>query len=155
MPKPPEAQTKRVPISIVCASDTKTMATYAKPGIDEFDVRAQIAKWSLEIQAGEKAGYVSALTYIYNVAENAIGEIFRFSEKGNSGAVKMLHNFFAVFVPKFDDFCHEHPEFYEPFARKMTHWPAMISRHADSKKRNEKLIALLNLGADSGLNLDG
>jgi hypothetical protein len=131
------------------------MATYAKPDLDAFDIRAVIAKWSLRVQAGEQKGFISALDSIYSVMSHAMQEIFNLAENGNENAAKKLHNIFAAYVPQFDELCHTHPEIFEPMARKTTHWPAEISRHSDTKKRNEELIALLNLGADSGLNLDG
>jgi hypothetical protein len=131
------------------------MAAYAKPGIDSFDVRAQIAKWSLRVQTGDDEGFLPALDSIYSVMSHAMQEIFNLAEGGNENAAKKLYNIFAAYVPQFDELCHMHPEIFEPLARKTTHWPAEISRHSDTKKRNAKLIALLNLGANSGLNLDG
>jgi hypothetical protein len=148
-------QNKPTPIAIVCASDTKQMASLAKPGIDEFDIRAQIAKWSLLAQNGEQEGIISPFKHISTVAYRALHELLHHAEKGHKTASEELYNILAVFIMGFDELCHENPDIFRPFAKKIVQWPALISPHSDTKKRNERLIKLLNIGADSGLNLDG
>ncbi|MGA2869883.1 MAG: hypothetical protein ABSF34_12090 [Verrucomicrobiota bacterium] len=153
----PINQNKPAPVTFMCASDMKQTASFAKPGVDVFAIRAQIAKWSLLIQSGEgeKKGFISPLEPISQVAYCVLHEILHLAESGHKNATEELYKILAVFINGFDELCHKNPDVFEPTARKMVRWPALISPHSDTKKRNEKLIGLLNLGVDSGLNLDG
>src|ERR1700723_510111 len=87
----PQSQDKPTLIDIVCASDTKQMASLAKPGIDEFDIRAQIAKWSLLAQAGEEKGIMSPFKHISAVAYRALHELLHHAEKGHKTASEELY----------------------------------------------------------------
>jgi hypothetical protein len=145
---PPPEQIKPASVQIVCARDTKTMATFANPELDAFDVRAVIAKWSLKVQAGEDKNVISALDSIRSIATRAFEEIFKLAEKGNKSAVEILHNFFDYYLSEFERFCDKRPEIFEPIARTKVRWPGFISKQTGIKKRNEKLIAKIHLAED-------
>jgi hypothetical protein len=131
------------------------MALLAPASVDHLDVYSLISKWTLKVEGGKKSESEFYLQAITGVATRALREIVRLAFNGNKMAADELHRILSSKVSAFDKLCHQHPELYEGAARKTTVWPAFISCDADIKKRNEKLLKMLNLGCDSGLNYSG
>ena len=143
------------PATIYCATDNEQMASIAKPGLDDWDVFALISKWSLEVEKGKKSSADYFSDKIHHVASRALQEMVRLAFKGHEGCAKKLHLILTSHVHHFDKLCHQNPKLFEPIARKTTYWPALISCLTDTKKRNEQLMEMLNLGHDSGINISG
>jgi hypothetical protein len=135
-------------------SDNKSMALFAKAGLTDFDVCALISKWSLEVEKNKKSDYFP-FNSIHTVASRALQELVRLAFNGHENAAKQLHIILASKVHSFDELCRQYPKLFEPIARKTTYWPGLISCLTNSKKRNEKLLEMLQLGRDSGINISG
>jgi len=131
------------------------MAAAAKPGLRDFDVFALISKWSLEAE-GEK-NFQSDYSFgsLRTTASRAVHELGRLAHSGHEDAAKALLALLSASVSGFDKLCHATPELFEPIARKRTFWPGLISLISHTQNQNKKLIKLLNLGIDSGLNVSG
>lgn len=112
-------------------------------------------KWESQIGSGDKIIAKWNFDKISGVADFALGQIVRFANSGNDMAAKELHWILERHVSHLIALCFENPKAFEPIACKIIYWPAFISRHSETKEQNEKLIGLLHLGRDSGLNLSG
>lgn len=131
------------------------MVLFAKPGLSDFDVFALISKWSLLVEKVKKSDADYFCKKISGVASRALQELARLAFAGHDKSSIELHNILASHVHQFDELCHQNPKLFEPIARQTTYWPGVISCLTVTKKRNKKLLAMLNLGCDSGINVSG
>lgn len=116
------------------------------------DIHRKIWDWVKLYESGNQR----ALETVSHVAGYALEEIAKLAYKGDKYAAKLFHHVLRIWIDHFDELGRESPEIFETIARETTHWPGIISKLNFVKKRNEKLLSQLNLGADvKDLNLDG
>lgn len=113
---------------------------------------AIIGEWASQSENSTPEETSVILDRIYFVANCAFRELSISALNGNERAGFGILKLTESNLSALNELCHKNPALFEPIARNKLYWPSFISNLNECKKRNEELLAMLNLGKDFGLN---